>query len=619
MCACIDQGQCFLLYVNITQCRSDQTIFIIVCTIACCIMSHFGRLEEFDCSSTDINSCFERLHAFYSANNVHDSAKVNVFFSVVGPKTYKFLKSLIAPTLPSDKTIDELYQTLKWHVQPMDSVISRRARFYTRKQKDAESVTDFVAELKLLAAECEFDAFLDQASRDILAIGIADRETQRKLREAKTFTKAIEIALAHKSISQELSDTSDKDVAGGMHALGHSSSGQAQQPQPARSKRGWGGGRNGGSRRGQQQSSASTGTCKCYRCGQNHHASTCKFKQYECHGCHKKGHLKSMCHSKVRFLDAQTSGEEEDEEETIGIFHTSTPVKASKEPWSTTMVIDQVSVRMEIDTSSGKCLIGKDIWKQSFPKKKLRETPVNLTTYSCEKLPLLGTCLVEVQHQGKKHRLELLVADVTNQLPIIGRDWLGKIKIDWTGVFHIKSRTLQQVLDKHEAIFEKGLGTMKKFKAKQHLKSGATPKFVKARPVPFALRPNVEVSLEKLQEGVMKKVTHSEWGSPIVVPKKTRGVRICGDCSHPKYWMWTSIHFQSPATCLPLLQEAKCSQNLTSHWPTTKWKWRRNSSTCLKSPLTRGSIAIAAFLLASHRPQLCSNGLWSRSCKGFQE
>ena len=68
-----------------------------------CIMSHFGRLEEFDCSSTDIDSYFERLHAFYRANNVRDSAKVDVFLSVVGPKTYKHLKSLIAPTLPSDK------------------------------------------------------------------------------------------------------------------------------------------------------------------------------------------------------------------------------------------------------------------------------------------------------------------------------------------------------------------------------------------------------------------------------------------------------------------------------------------------------------------------------------
>ena len=101
-------------------------------------------------------------------------------------------------------------------------------------------------------------------------------------------------------------------------------------------------------------------------------------------------------------------------------------------------------------------------------------------------------------------------------------------------MFHIKSRTLQQVLDKHEAVFEKGLGTMKKFKAKLHLKSGATPKFVKAWPVPFALRPKVEASLQKVEASLQKlecwRRSLSEWGSPIVVvSKKIGGVRICGD------------------------------------------------------------------------------------------
>ena len=141
-------------------------------------MSQFGKLEEFDCSATDVDSYFERLHAFYRANEVRDGAKVDVFLSVCGSKTYKLLKSLLAPTLPSTKSIDELHQTLKKHVQPTDSVISRRSKFYTRKQKETESVTDFVAELKLLAADCEFDAFLDQALRDMFALGV--RQIRRR-------------------------------------------------------------------------------------------------------------------------------------------------------------------------------------------------------------------------------------------------------------------------------------------------------------------------------------------------------------------------------------------------------------------------------------------------------
>ena len=69
-------------------------------------------------------------------------------------------------------------------------------------------------------------------------------------------------------------------------------------------------------------------------------------------------------------------------------------VKASKEPWSTTLVIDQVPVRMESDTSSGRSLISEDIWKQSFPMAQ-EETEGD----TCQSHVLcLGTCLVEVQH-----------------------------------------------------------------------------------------------------------------------------------------------------------------------------------------------------------------------------
>lgn len=113
LCAYIKQGQCVpaVYQHRQTQVRPNYFSFLVVSAVACCIMSHFGRLEEFDCSSTDVDSYFERLHAFYRANNVHDNTKVDVFLSVVGCKTYQLLKSLLAPTLPSNKTMDEQYQT----------------------------------------------------------------------------------------------------------------------------------------------------------------------------------------------------------------------------------------------------------------------------------------------------------------------------------------------------------------------------------------------------------------------------------------------------------------------------------------------------------------------------
>ena len=64
-----------------------------------------------------------------------------------------------------------------------------------------------------------------------------------------------------------------------------------------------------------------------------------------------------------------------------------------------------------------------------------------------------------------------------------------------------------------------------------HLKQDAVPKFVKARPVAFALRPKVEQVLDKLEkQNILIPVQISDWASPVVpVLKKDGRVRICGD------------------------------------------------------------------------------------------
>ena len=80
LCASIDQEQC--IPWQHYQCWSDQTVFSSHSLCYCC--AHFGRLELFDCSSADLDFYFERLRAFYRANN----ANVYVFLSVVGSKTY---------------------------------------------------------------------------------------------------------------------------------------------------------------------------------------------------------------------------------------------------------------------------------------------------------------------------------------------------------------------------------------------------------------------------------------------------------------------------------------------------------------------------------------------------
>lgn len=61
------------------------------------------------------------------------------------------------------------------------------------------------------------------------------------------------------------------------------------------------------------------------------------------------------------------------------------------------------------------------------------------------------------------------------------------------------------------------MGTVKGFTAKLVLRDDATPKFCKARFVPYSLRPKVEAEIDRLQDtGILTKVDRSEWATPIV-------------------------------------------------------------------------------------------------------
>ncbi|CAC5423728.1 Uncharacterized protein K02A2.6 [Mytilus coruscus] len=75
------------------------------------------------------------------------------------------------------------------------------------------------------------------------------------------------------------------------------------------------------------------------------------------------------------------------------------------------------------------------------------------------------------------------------------------------------------------------IGRNADIKAHFMLKENASPKFVKARPVPFSVKPQMERELIRLEkQGIISNVDTSEWASPIVPVMKSNGtIRICGD------------------------------------------------------------------------------------------
>ena len=90
---------------------------------------------------------------------------------------------------------------------------------------------------------------------------------------------------------------------------------------------------------------------------------------------------------------------------------------------------------------------------------------------------------------------------------------------------------LTTLLEQHKAIFQDELGTVSSHRATLHVRPDAVPKFFKPRPIPFAIKGTIGAELDRLEkDGILEKVSHSDWASPIVtVPKKDGKYRICGD------------------------------------------------------------------------------------------
>ena len=136
-----------------------------------------------------------------------------------------------------------------------------------------------------------------------------------------------------------------------------------------------------------------------------------------------------------------------------------------------------------------------------------------------------------VEYEAQKVTLPLVVVQGTGPM-LFGRNWLNTIKLNWAKIHYTHAPGLNDLLAKYSEVFEKGLGTFKGQEVSIAVDPEATPRFHKARPLPYAMRNMVEEELERLvEEGTLKPVDYAEWAAPIVAVLKSdrKSVRVCGD------------------------------------------------------------------------------------------
>ena len=169
------------------------------------------------------------------------------------------------------------------------------------------------------------------------------------------------------------------------------------------------------------------------------------------------------------------------------------------------------TLKIELDTGSEISTLSLETYKEAFPNTPLVDTTTILKTYSGEKITPKGKLLVRMEHNNLVKDLTLYVVEIQGPA-LFGRDWLHQIQLDWKSICFISKeqptqdtqKKLERLIDNYSEVFKGEISTFKSAKAKLALKEGSQPKFCKARPVPYAMKPKVEVELKRLEkEGIL--------------------------------------------------------------------------------------------------------------------
>lgn len=504
-----------------------------------------GTLVAYDHSSQSWEEYIEIIQHFFAANGINDANKQkSVLISAVGAETYSLMRNLVSPDKPGDRSFDELVKLMKDHYNPRPSEIVQRFRFNSRVRQPDESVSEFVAQLRKLAQDCNYGVSLSQMLRDRLVCGINDEHIQRRLlsESGLTFESALKSALALESAHKHTQDLQGKTACNSIRE---------------------GGNPNVAFRPGEKKTGGEGKTC--YRCNGSHDPSTCRFRQEKCHSCGKIGHIGRACRNARKQSDQKANKKERgrsssnrapsgsshshhvsvdsDDDETADAEQAfsmySIKDRHSKvKPITVDMEVHGENVKFEVDTGCSITLMNESEfnakWKNG-KKPKMGETSLKLKTYTGEDIKVLGVADVKVNYQNQWNNLPLYVVSGTGP-SLLGRSWLEQLKLNWAEIHNMKVAggerlTVEQVLAHHEDVFKDELGTLKGVKATINIVPGAVPRYFRPRQIPFAMRPKVEAEISRLlKDEIITPVKHSDWACPVVpILKQDGSIRLCGD------------------------------------------------------------------------------------------
>lgn len=398
-------------------------------------------MPEFDPEELELPAWLDLFEMSADVNGATAAeTKKSLLLSSIGIKTYSVIVKLCAPDLPSTKSFQDIVKLLKDHFVTAPSYHKALCEFLQRKKLKSETVKQYYAELKKYAKQCEFGGDFDRRLKEQLLVGI-DQEVYFKVLLSDSFDfKAIssmdllnKVTVLETAYVTENTEVNEIKKVGsqleGSRSDGNHASGSAY-PQALRSGR------------------EDSGNRECYRCGKrSHHPNNCKFKDYTCHFCEKKGHLSTVCRQRLNKESKNAKSavtnkpnnnvkksvnkidEEEDvfdgtydlykieEETTVGVNYV--------QPYVETFSINGNALQFELDSGSAVSTLSVQELGRKF-QVNIAPSSKRLSNYDGQQIQVVGEVTFPVVYHDTTVNNQTFQV-VNNNINLAGRDLMKKL------------------------------------------------------------------------------------------------------------------------------------------------------------------------------------------------
>ena len=399
------------------------------------------------------------------------------FMATCGLEALNKIQFIVAPHKVQEMKFRDIEEALGSYLKPKEKLtIAERTHFYGTKQKDNESVMDFIVRLRKAVEFCDFDKLKtsnDPTEEMVLVALVAGlhctyqkekvlekmqsvemtvsqvQDFVLRLEQVKGFVMGTTVQESVQgSPSSELSmNTITEDAAEEVHF-------QRKQY-------------------GNTENYAKSKMIKnCKFCGRSHPIGHCPAYGKSCSSCGKANHFAAVCKSKGKSVHAVSEQELQED-----ILHVSGNSEKTKP-----VIINGHTIPMQIDTGSSISLLSSNIWQQ-LGRPMLHKCDRQLEAYDGHTMPTMGKFTASLELDDRYSLFDFVVVDANKSFGLIGRDLLN----------------IEQVHSTAMSLNSTFLPVMKGVIASMDLVEGAKNVFCRARPVPIALEADVAQELSRLE------------------------------------------------------------------------------------------------------------------------